>query len=109
MRYLALAASSLLIAVGAVFWLGRTAPVMVASLEQLTGDGKPLPSAIVHQLVRTRSTSFDVETPLPPPGQAVELQVLPEYEAQPTRCRIALVKIDNDDRQSVGSVSGLDT
>ena len=51
---------------------------------------------------------YDAEIELPPTPQAIELRVLPEYEAQPARYQVTLSRIaDDDSLTTVGTVGGL--
>jgi hypothetical protein len=84
-------------------------PALVASSDVLhTWRGTPLPLASSHMVLRTRSASFDAEIELPGSAQAIELRVLPEYEAQPPRYRMTLEAIADDDSLSaVAEIAGL--
>jgi len=113
-RYLAMAASITLIALGVTFWFGRgtfEAPKLVASLTALVDrSGNPLRIANTYAILRTRGTSYDAEIELPSIPQAIELRVLPEVEAHPARYRVAIARIaDDDSLTSVGTVGSLTT
>jgi hypothetical protein len=110
-RYLAAAAVAAL-AVGVGLYGLRSPsrqPVLVASSGVLhTWRGTPLPLASSHMVLRTRGASYDAEIELPASAQTIELRVLPEYEAQQSRYRIALQAIADDDSLTpVAEVAGL--
>jgi len=100
------------IAVGVTLWVGRGAfetPRLVASAAALVNQtGNPLPIFTAEPILRKRGILYDAEIELPTSPQAIELRVLPEVEARPSRYRVALVRIADDDSLTpIGSVAGL--
>lgn len=111
-RYLAIAASIAIIAIGLLLWINRSPsaqPLVVASSIALTNRlGQPLPIASTHAVLRTRSISYDAEIELPETPQTIALRVLPEVEAQPARYRITISSIADDDTvREVAALGGL--
>jgi hypothetical protein len=110
-RFLAAAAvAAVAVGVGLVVMRSPSMqPLLVASSGVLHDwRGARLPLASTHTVLRTRSISYDAEIELPPSAQAVELRVLPEYETQPPRYRIALQAIaDDDSLRPVAEIGGL--
>ena len=110
-RFLAAAAVAA-VAIGVGFVVLRSPsmqPLLVASPGALHNwRGSPLPRASTRTVLRTRSVSYDAEIELPDSSQAIELRVLPEYEAQPARYRIALHAIaDDESLRSIAEIAGL--
>jgi len=111
-RYLALAASIIVVALGVTLWFGRSAfepPTLVASVSKLVdGAGKPLAIANSYAILRTRGFSYDADIELPVAAQAIELRVLPEVVANPARYRVAVARIGDDGSlTAVGAIKGL--
>jgi hypothetical protein len=109
-RFLAIAASVALVAVGAFMFIHRapsSQPTLVASATALVDRlGDPLPTIGAYTILRTRSISYDAEIELPKSPQAIALRVLPEVEAQPAQYRISLSSIADDD--SLHEVAAID-
>jgi hypothetical protein len=111
-RYLAAAAALAALAIGAFLLIQRTPDTqsfMAASVEALqrTGGHAPVIASEVG-LLRTRGSSVDADIPLPAPGEAIELRVLPEFGARPARYRVRLFRMSADDSlQSVAELGGL--
>ena len=110
-RYLAAAAAAAIaIGVGLLVLRGPSMqPVLVATSDVLhSWRGAPLPLASTHAVLRTRSASYDADIALPDSAHAIELRVLPEYEAQPAHYRIVLQSIGDDDAlRPVAQIGGL--
>lgn len=82
-------------------------PLMVAEASDLHGKTTVIASS--HAILRTRGSAVDAEIPLPPPGQAIELRVLPEFTARP-HYRVRLFRMTADDSlQAVAELGGLST
>jgi hypothetical protein len=85
----------------------RPHPLMVAEASELHGTTTVIASS--HAILRTRGSAVDAEIPLPPPGQAIELRVLPEFTAWP-HYRVRLFRMTADDSlQAVAELGGLTT
>jgi hypothetical protein len=109
-QYLTLAAAILLGALGAFLLTDKAGPqpLMVADVADLPLH-KPIVIASSHAILRTRGSAVDAEIPLPPPGQAIELRVLPEFTATP-HYRLRLFRMTADDSlQAVAELGGLTT
>jgi hypothetical protein len=111
-RYLAMAASIAVVALGITLWIGRGGfeqSRLVASLTILVDRaGKQLPIANSYAILRTRGISYDAEIELPATPQAIELRVLPEVDAHPAKYRVAMARIaDDDSLSSVGTLNDL--
>ena len=109
-RYIAIAASVLIVVVGTVFWFARSPaaqPLLLASSGSLIDRlGDPLPVASTHTILRTRSIAYDAELSLPKTPQSIALRVLPEVQA--ARYRVVLFDIADDDTlHEVAAISGL--
>jgi hypothetical protein len=111
-QYLAAAAAVATLAIGTFLLIDRTPaahPVLAASIDTLRGAGNaPLTLTGQYAILRTRGSAVDAEIELPPPGQALELRVLPEFAARPERYRVQLFRMSADDSmQSVAEIGGL--
>lgn len=111
-QYLAAAAAVATLAIGTFLLIDRTPaahPVLAASIDTLRGAGNaPLTLTGQYAILRTRGSAVDAEIELPPPGQALELRVLPEFAARPERYRVQLFRMSADDSmQSVAQIGGL--
>jgi hypothetical protein len=111
-HYVAAAAAVAVLAIGTFLFIQRTPaahPVLAASIETLRGAGNtPLTLTAQYAILRTRGSAVDAEIKLPPPGQALELRVLPEFAARPARYRVELFRMSADDSmQSVAELGGL--
>jgi hypothetical protein len=109
---LALAASLIVFALGAVILFKKTAiegPKLAASVAALVDrSGAPLPIGKVYAILRTRESGFDAEIDLPPTPTDIALHVLPETEAHPARYRVSVSRIaDDDSLELIGSLIGL--
>ncbi len=85
LRLLALAASVVIVAIGATLWngsRGTTGAMLAAAPSALPAfDGSVLPRGGVHAILRLRSASaVDAVVPLPTTPQALEFRVLPEFD-----------------------------
>jgi hypothetical protein len=112
-RYLAAGTAVAVLVIGAFFVIGRapdSQTLMAASIETLHGTGGAPPAiASRHAILRTRGSAVDAEIPLPPAGQAIELRILPEFGAHPTRYRIQLFRMSADDSlQRIAELGGLE-
>lgn len=100
-RYLAAAAAVAIVVIGTSFFVARgpaAQPLLARTATTLVDRlGAPLPVIATHTILRTRSTSYDAEIDVPSAAGSIELQVLPEVEAQPPRYRISLAAIKDDD------------
>jgi hypothetical protein len=68
-------------------------------------DNSPT-TANVYAILRTRGSAVDAEIRVPPPGEAIELRVLPEFTAP--RYRIRLFRMSADDSmERVAELGGL--
>jgi hypothetical protein len=95
-RSLAVAAIAIVV-IGIAFYFRTPAPtLMAANLAELGG---PTSVASSHALLRRRGSDFDAEVTLPNVGEAIALRVLPEFGAPDSRYRIALARIDADDKK----------
>lgn len=95
-RYLAVAAVVILI-IGAVFYIPKpTRPVMAASLAALSG---PTTIGGSYTVLRRRGSPFDAEVTLSALGAPIELRVLPEFAAPGASYRIALARVDDDNKK----------
>jgi hypothetical protein len=102
-RYLAAAAAVAVIAIGTFLAIqrGPDRPALVAASTES-------PIASQHAILRTRGSSVDAEIPLPADAAAIELRVLPEFAAHPSRYRIQLFRMSADDSlQTVAELGGL--
>lgn len=95
-RYLAMAAVAILVVGVAIYIRPATPPLVAANLAALGG---PSTVASSHAVLRRRGSSFDAEVTLPEAGEAIELRVLPEFAATDSRYRIALARVNGDDRR----------
>jgi hypothetical protein len=100
------------LAIGAFIFSQRT-PVarshMATSVEGLhrTGGRAPVVAGRVA-IMRSRGSSVDAVIPLPSAAEAIELRVLPEFDARPARYRVRLFRMSADDSlQSVAELGGL--
>jgi len=81
--------------------------LMVANVSALPHGTTAVAST--HAILRTRGSAIDAEIPLPPPGQAIELRVLPEFTAWP-HYRVRLFRMTADDQlRPIAEVGGLTT
>lgn len=104
-RYLAVAAIAVVAIAVAFFTRTPTPPLMVANVSSLGGPTKVTSS---HSVLRRRGGAFDAEVTLPDTAGAIELRVLPEFTLPDSRYRIALARIDFDDRkQQIAAVDDL--
>jgi hypothetical protein len=107
----AAAAAVAALAVGVGFLLSNRGPERLAlapTLQSLTrAGGGALTVAGSYRLVRTRSSSLDLDISLPAAASAIELKVLPEFEARPPQYRIALAAVDGDTLRPVAAASDL--
>jgi hypothetical protein len=111
-HYVVAAATIAALAIGTFLLIDRTPaahPVLAASVDALHGSGRaPLTLTGQYAILRTRGSAVDAEIELPPPGQALELRVLPEFAARPERYRVQLFRMSADDSmQSVAELGGL--
>jgi hypothetical protein len=110
LRLTGLAASVLVLAT-TVFWFSHApkAPAFAASLESLAQvSGRAPTLAATHTLLRVRGTAADAVIAVAPPGQAVELRVLPEIEAHPARYRAAMLAVSaSGETKVIASIGGL--
>jgi hypothetical protein len=111
-HYFAAAAAVAVLAIGTLLIIDRTPavhPVLAASIDALHATGRaPLALTGQYAILRTRGSAVDAEIELPPPGQALELRVLPEFAARPERYRVELFRMSADDSmQSVAELGGL--
>jgi hypothetical protein len=109
--YFAAAAAVAALVIGAFVVIDRTParhPILAASVEALRGTNGPPPLTRDYAVLRTRGSAVDAEIPLPPPGEALELRVLPEFMARPERYHVRLFRMSADDSlQSVAELGGL--
>jgi len=106
-RYLSVAATAIVVIAIAFYFRTPTSPLMAANLTELGG---PTSIATAHTLLRRRGSAFDAEVTLPKDGQAIALRVLPEFGASDSRYRIALARIDVEDRKDrLAEVEHLET
>jgi hypothetical protein len=107
-RYLVGAAAVAALAIGAFVVIGRPPdanPVLADSVDGLRG---PPSLTWQHWIMRSRGSPIDAEIPLPPPGQGLELRVLPEFAARPARYRVRLFRMSADDSmQGIAELGGL--
>ena len=112
MRYVALAASVAILALG-LFFVFRNSPhqlpTLAASLGGLVSpSGVTLRTGRAYAILRTRGSTYDAQIELPASPQAIELRVSPDLTAHPARYRVTLARIADDDSLSdVGTVGGL--
>lgn len=96
-RYLAIAASIAAIAITTTYlWQSRPGaqPLMVAERDLFrTWSRQPFPQGGEYALIRTRSVAYDAEINLADAVQAIELRVLPEFEAHPPRYQVSLQRL----------------
>jgi hypothetical protein len=95
-RYLAVAAMVFIVIAIAFYFRTPAPPLMAANLAELGG---PSSIASSYSLLRRRGSAFDAEVTLPKVGEAIALRVLPEFGAPDSRYRIALTRIDADDKK----------
>lgn len=95
-RYLAVAAVAIVVIGIALYFRTPAPPLMAANLAELDG---PTSIASSHALLRRRGSAFDAEVTLPSDGDAIALRVLPEFGTSDSRYRIALARIDSDDKK----------
>ena len=111
-HYFAAAAAIAALAIGAFLIVDRapsTHPILAATVDTLRGvGGNPPTLTREYAVLRTRGSAIDAEIPLPPPGEALELRVLPEFTPRPERYRVRLFHVSADDSlQSVAELGGL--
>jgi hypothetical protein len=111
-QYLTAAAAVVALAIGGIL-IARAPgdnPLLAADIGAWhRAHGAEPPIASSHAILRTRGSAVDAEIPLPPPGQVIELRVLPEFTAQP-HYRVRLFRMTADDSlQPVAEVGGLTT
>ena len=74
-----------------------TRPVIASSAQALRSSGAAVPAiARSYSVLRTRGKSVDAEIAPVPPGQVVELRVLPEFAATPAHYRVRLLRTSAD-------------
>jgi hypothetical protein len=95
-RSLAVAAVVFIVIALAFYFRTPAPPLMAANLAELGG---PSSIASSYSLLRRRGNAFDAEVTLPKVGEAIALRVLPEFGAPDSRYRIALTRIDADDKK----------
>jgi hypothetical protein len=95
-RYLAVAAIVIIIIAAAFYIRTPTPPLIAANLSALVG---PTTVASSHVVLRRRGSLFDAEVTLPAAADAIELRVLPEFAAPNSHYRIALARIDANNRK----------
>lgn len=95
-RYLTVAATAIVVIAIAFYFRTPTPPLMAANLAELGG---PTSIASSHALLRRRGGAFDAEVTLSKDGEAIALRVLPEFGAPDSRYRVALARIDADDKK----------
>lgn len=95
-RSLAVAAIAVVVIGAALYFRAPAPPLIAANLAELDG---PTSVASSHALLRRRGSDFDAEVTLPKVGEAIALRVLPEFGAPDSRYRIALARIDADDKK----------
>ncbi len=95
-RNLSIAAIVIVIIAAAFYIRTPTPPLIAANLSALGG---PTIVGSSHVVLRHRGSSFDAEVTLPAANEAIELRVLPEFAAPDARYRIALTRIDTDDKK----------
>jgi len=109
--YFAAAAAVAALVIGAFVIIDRTPerhPILAATVEALRGTNGSPPLTRDYAVLRTRGSAVDAEIPLPPPGEALELRVLPEFTARPERYHVRLFRMSADDSlQSVAELGGL--
>lgn len=111
-HYFAAAAAIAALALGVFLVVDRTPdshPMLAATVEALhiTKAGSPTLTR-EFAILRTRGSAVDAEIALPPPGEALELRVLPEFMARPERYHVRLFRMSADDSlQSVAELGGL--
>jgi hypothetical protein len=109
--YFAAAAAVAALVIGAFVIIDRTPerhPILAATVEALRGTNGAPPLTRDYAVLRTRGSAVDAEIPLPPPGEALELRVLPEFTARPERYHVRLFRMSADDSlQSVAELGGL--
>ena len=107
---IALAASLIVAAIGAMSWMGlrdAEAPALAASPDQLRTDSAALPTLPVDVL-RARGGLYDTVIALPKMPAVLELHVLPDEQTPSAQYTASLLSIANDGtRSALGSVSGL--
>ena len=111
-HYFAAAAAIAALAIGAFLIVDRapsTHPILAATVDTLRGvGGNPPTLTREYAVLRTRGSAIDAEIPLPPPGEALELRVLPEFTPRPMHYRVELFRVSADDSlQSVAELGGL--
>lgn len=111
-HYVGAAAAIAALAIGAFFILDRTPdahPILAANVDSLRSTHGHAPALTrEYAVLRTRGSAVDAEIQLPPPTEALELRVLPEFTARPERYRVRLFRVSADDAmQSVGELGAL--
>ena len=111
-HYFAAAAAIAVLALGAFLIIDRTPeahPILAATVERLRPThGHPPTLTREYAVLRTRGSAVDAEISLPPPGEALELRVLPEFTPHPERYRVRLFRVTADDSmQSVAELGAL--
>jgi hypothetical protein len=106
----ALAASLIVAAIGAVSWVrlrDAEAPTLAASPDQLRADSTALP-ALPVDVLRARGGLYDTVITLPKLPAVIELHILPDAQTPSGQYTATLLSIANDGaRSTLGSVSGL--
>jgi hypothetical protein len=104
----AIAAIAIVTVAISTFLLPQPAPVMVSSASSLVNRrGNALPVAATYTILRTRGSAYDAKVILPNTAHALVLRVLPERVAQPSRYRIVLSRVDDDEVHELAALAGL--
>ena len=104
----AIAAIAIVTVAISTFLLPQPAPVLVSSASSLVNRrGNALPVAATYTILRTRGSAYDANVLLPNTAHAIALRVLPERVAQPSRYRIVLSRLDDDDVHELDALPGL--
>lgn len=84
-------------------------PLLAPSLSELRSvRGERLAVAGSYQILRTRGRPVDAAIELPAAAAAIELRILPEFEAQPAHYRIVLSRTNEEGTMAiVGETDGL--
>jgi hypothetical protein len=94
----AMAAIAIVTVAISTFLLPQPERVLVSSASSLVNRrGNALPVAATYTILRTRGSAYDAKVILPNTAHAIPLRVLPERVAQPSRYRIVLSRVDDDD------------
>jgi hypothetical protein len=108
--FIATAAVIGVIAIGLALFanLAGSRPILAATPVKLA-NGSALAVTDTYQLFRMRSAQADAVIRLPDTPQAIELQILPEFEGTPSGYSVSLARLDGSEARQVARAEGLES